>query len=62
VPRLALTAQLALLAVAAAGPRVGRAGLIARYYTLTTASIAAGLHDHLRHGTTAGWDAPEGTR
>lgn len=62
VYRLALAAQLALLGAAAAGPRAGRAGLVARYYTLTTASIAAGLHDHLRHGTAAGWDAPEGTR
>lgn len=62
VYRAALAAQLALLGAAAAGPRAGRAGLIARYYTLTTASIAAGLHDHLRHGTAAGWDAPEGTR
>lgn len=62
VYRLALAAQLALLAATAAGPRAGRLGLIARYYTLTTASIAAGLHDHLRHGTTAGWEAPEGTR
>jgi hypothetical protein len=60
--RLALAAQLALLAASAAGSKAGRAGLVARYYTLTTASIAAGLHDHLRHGTTAGWDAPEGTR
>ena len=25
-------------------------------------SLAAGLYDHLRHGTEAGWDAPEGTR
>lgn len=62
VYQTALAAQLALLAAAAAGRNAGRAGLIARYYTLTTASIAAGLHDHLRHGTAAGWDAPEGTR
>ncbi|MCW2957485.1 MAG: glycosyltransferase [Solirubrobacterales bacterium] len=62
LPRAALSAQLALLALAAAGPRARRPGLVARYYTLTTASIAAGLHDHLRHGTCAGWDAPEGTR
>jgi cellulose synthase/poly-beta-1,6-N-acetylglucosamine synthase-like glycosyltransferase len=62
VYKAALAAQLALLAAAQAGGRAGRAGLIARYYTLTTASIAAGLHDHLRHGTAAGWDAPEGTR
>ena len=25
-------------------------------------SLAAGLYDCLRHGTAAGWDAPEGTR
>ena len=25
-------------------------------------SLAAGLYDHLRHGTPAGWEAPEGTR
>lgn len=36
--------------------------LVARYYVLTTASIAAGLWDHLRHGTPAGWAPPEGTR
>ena len=36
--------------------------LLARYYVLTTAALAAGLYDHLRHGTPAGWDAPEGTR
>jgi len=46
--RLALVAQLALL--------------VARYYVLTNASIAAGLWDHVRHGTAAGWDPPEGTR
>ncbi|WP_354699866.1 hypothetical protein DSM112329_00124 [Paraconexibacter sp. AEG42_29] len=62
VPRLAFAAHVALLAAAQAGGGAGRAGLIARYYTLTNASIAAGLHDHLRHGTAAGWDAPEGTR
>ncbi len=62
LPRAALAAQITLLALAAAGARARRPGLVARYYTLTTASIAAGLHDHLRHGTAAGWDAPEGTR
>ena len=36
--------------------------LLARYYVATTASLATGLADHLRHGTPAGWDAPEGTR
>ena len=35
---------------------------LARYYVLTTASVAAGLWDWLRHGTSASWDAPEGTR
>jgi hypothetical protein len=51
-----------LLGAAAAGRRLGRGGLIARYYVLTQGSIALGLWDHLRHGTAAGWDAPEGTR
>jgi len=60
---LALACQLGLLAAAAAGVRVRvRPLLLARYYVLTTASIAAGLHDWLRHGTPAGWDAAEGTR
>ncbi len=36
--------------------------LIARYYVLTTASIALGLLDWLRHGTEATWEAAEGTR
>jgi hypothetical protein len=61
--RIAATAQAALLAGAAAGGSVrSRPLLLARYYVLTTASLAAGLYDHLRHGTEAGWDAPEGTR
>jgi hypothetical protein len=61
--RAALAAQLALLGAAAAGGRVrARPLLVARYYVLTTASIAAGLADHLRHGTPAGWTPPEGTR
>jgi len=61
--RAALAAQLALLAAAAAGGRVrSRPLLVARYYVLTTASIAAGLWDHARHGTSAGWTPPEGTR
>jgi hypothetical protein len=51
-----------LLAVAAAGGRLGRVGLVGRYYVLTQASIALGLLDHLREGTAAGWDPPEGTR
>ena len=36
--------------------------LVIRYYVLTTASVAAGLWDWLRHGTPAGWEAAEGTR
>ena len=36
--------------------------LVARYYVLTTASLAAGLWDWLVHGTHAGWEAAEGTR
>jgi hypothetical protein len=59
---LALAVQLALLGAAAAGGRAGRPGLVARYYLATSASIAAGLYDHLRHGTEAGWSPPEGTR
>jgi hypothetical protein len=61
--RLAAAAQAGLVAAAVAGGRVhARPLLMARYYVLTTASLAAGLWDHLRHGTPAGWDAPEGTR
>ena len=43
-------------------PAKRRPFLVARYYVLTTAALAAGLYDWLRHGTPAGWDAPEGTR
>jgi cellulose synthase/poly-beta-1,6-N-acetylglucosamine synthase-like glycosyltransferase len=61
--RAALAAQLALLAAAAAGSRVRmRPLLVARYYVLTTAAIAAGLYDQMRHGTPAGWEPAEGTR
>ena len=61
--RSAAATQVALLAAAAGGARWPyRPLLIARYYVLTTASLAAGLLDHLAHGTPAGWDAPEGTR
>ncbi len=61
--RAALLAQLGLLGAAAAGARVRkRPLLVARYYVLTTAAIAAGLYDHLRHGTEAGWEPAEGTR
>ncbi len=61
--RAAALAQAGLLAAAAAGGRVRlRPALVARYYVATTAALAAGLYDHLRHGTPAGWEAPEGTR
>ncbi|MEA2312558.1 MAG: hypothetical protein QOE28_2526 [Solirubrobacteraceae bacterium] len=61
--RAVAAAQAALLLAAAAGGRVrSRPLLLARYYVLTTASLALGLYDWLRHGTPAGWDAPEGTR
>src|SRR3954470_7848686 len=61
VYRFAALAQVALLASAAV-PSRARPALVARYYVLTTASLAAGLYDWLRQGTPAGWEAPEGTR
>jgi cellulose synthase/poly-beta-1,6-N-acetylglucosamine synthase-like glycosyltransferase len=61
--RVAALAQVALAGAAAAGGRVpARPFLLARYYVLTTAALALGLWDHVRHGTSAGWDSPEGTR
>ncbi len=58
-----LALQLALLAAAWLGGRVRlRALLLARYYVLTTASLALGLWDWLAHGTSAAWDVAEGTR
>ena len=58
-----LAAQLALIAAALAGARVrARPLLLARYYVLMQAALAAGLWDYLRHGTPAGWQSPEGTR
>jgi hypothetical protein len=63
VYRAAALAQAGVLGAAALGGRVRlRPALVARYYVATTAALAAGLYDHLRHGTPAGWDAPEGTR
>jgi len=60
---ITLVLQLALLAAAGlAGTVRARPLLVARYYVLTTTSLAAGLWDWLRHGTTAAWDAAEGTR
>ncbi len=58
-----LALQLALLAAAALAAALPlRPLLIARYYVLTAASPAAGLWDWLRHGTSASWQAAEGTR
>ncbi|HEU0318513.1 MAG TPA: glycosyltransferase [Solirubrobacteraceae bacterium] len=51
-----------LFAAALAGVLPARPFLVARYYVLTTASLALGLWDWLRHGTSAGWEAAEGTR
>jgi cellulose synthase/poly-beta-1,6-N-acetylglucosamine synthase-like glycosyltransferase len=60
---LALALQLALLAAALLAPALpARPLLLARYYVLTTASLAAGLWDWLRHGTAVGWEPAEGTR
>ncbi len=58
-----LALQLALLAAAGLGGvmRV-RPLLVARYYVLSTAALALGLWDWLRHGTVASWDVAEGTR
>ena len=56
VYRLALIAQAALIAGAAANVR------LARYYALVTASPALGLYDYLRTGTPAEWEKAEGTR
>ena len=59
----AVIAQVALLTAAGAASAAKiRPLLIARYYVLTTASLAAGLWDWLAHGTHAGWEPAEGTR
>jgi cellulose synthase/poly-beta-1,6-N-acetylglucosamine synthase-like glycosyltransferase len=58
-----LALQIALLAAAGLGGVVrARPLLLARYYVLTTTSLAAGLWDWLRHGTEASWEVAEGTR
>jgi cellulose synthase/poly-beta-1,6-N-acetylglucosamine synthase-like glycosyltransferase len=60
---VAVALQLAiLLAALAAGAVPARPLLIARYYVLTTASLAVGLWDWMRSGTAAGWEPAEGTR
>ncbi len=59
----AVVLQLAVLLAALAARAVpARPLLVARYYVLTTASLAAGLWDWAAHGTHAGWEAAEGTR
>jgi cellulose synthase/poly-beta-1,6-N-acetylglucosamine synthase-like glycosyltransferase len=58
-----LALQLALIGAALLGRYVRLAPLrIARYYVLTTASIAAGLWDRARRGTPGTWEKAEGTR
>jgi glycosyltransferase involved in cell wall biosynthesis len=60
---VAAALQVGLLVAALAARVVPlRPLLVARYYVLTTASLAAGLWDWLAHGTRVGWDAAEGTR
>jgi len=60
---VAVAVQGAVLLAAVAGTVIpARPLLIARYYVLTTASLAAGLWDWLRRGTPAVWEPAEGTR
>jgi cellulose synthase/poly-beta-1,6-N-acetylglucosamine synthase-like glycosyltransferase len=60
---LTLVLQLALLAAALLGRWLPLAPLrVARYYVMTTASIAAGLWDRWRHGAPGRWEKAEGTR
>jgi cellulose synthase/poly-beta-1,6-N-acetylglucosamine synthase-like glycosyltransferase len=56
-------AQLALLGAGVLGRFVPLAPLrVARYYVMTTASIAAGLWDRWRRGAPGRWEKAEGTR
>jgi len=58
-----LALQLALIAAALLGRYLPLAPLrFARYYVLTTASIAAGLWDRMRRGRPGTWEKAEGTR
>ena len=58
-----LAAQLLVIAAAVLARVVPLAPLrIARYYVSTTASIALGFWDRLRHGAPGAWDKAEGTR
>jgi cellulose synthase/poly-beta-1,6-N-acetylglucosamine synthase-like glycosyltransferase len=60
---LTFVAQLALLAAALLAPAVPLAPFrVARYYVLTTASIALGFWDRWRRGSTGRWEKAGGTR
>jgi cellulose synthase/poly-beta-1,6-N-acetylglucosamine synthase-like glycosyltransferase len=55
--------QLALIAAAILGGQLrARPLLVARYYALTTLSIAAGFWDRFRNGPPAAWEKAPGTR
>ncbi|HWM63284.1 MAG TPA: glycosyltransferase [Solirubrobacterales bacterium] len=58
-----LAFQLAVIAAALLGRWLPLAPFrIARYYTMTTASILAGLWDRMRRGAPGTWEKAEGTR
>jgi cellulose synthase/poly-beta-1,6-N-acetylglucosamine synthase-like glycosyltransferase len=60
---LTFALQLALIAAALLGHAIPITPFrIARYYALTTASIAAGLWDRFRRGAGGRWEKAEGTR
>jgi cellulose synthase/poly-beta-1,6-N-acetylglucosamine synthase-like glycosyltransferase len=60
---VALALQGAVIVASLLGERLQlRPFLVARHYVLSTAAVAAGLWDWLRHGTSAGWQVAEGTR
>jgi glycosyltransferase involved in cell wall biosynthesis len=60
---VAVAIQLAVLLAALLEPLLPvRPLMIARYYVLTTVSLAAGLWDWIARGTAAGWEPAEGTR
>ncbi|HYP56238.1 MAG TPA: glycosyltransferase [Solirubrobacterales bacterium] len=60
---LALAAQLALALAALAGRWLrGLPFRVARYYAMTSASLALGLWDRLRRGAPGAWEKAEGTR
>ena len=60
---LTFTIQLSFLLAALCGWVVPQAPFrVARYYLLTTASIAAGLWDRIRRGSAGTWEKAEGTR